>query len=77
MSEESENVRVVLSRIEATLEGQNKAMDLFSGSVLKRLDHHSARISALETWRNVVLGAGSVISVVGALVWERLKSKVP
>lgn len=64
-----------LARIEATLDAQNKAMELYQEQIAERLNNHGGRIKSLEVTRNVVQGAAVVIGVIGSVIWHKIQDK--
>jgi len=84
MSEDHEkkSVREILARIEATLEGQSKALELYRAEIGAKIeDHHSrinnhgGRLMSLEHTRVGLHWAGAVVAVIGTALWAKIQDK--
>ena len=75
MSEDHKSVREILARIEATLAGQSKALEVYQEQIADRLDNHGRRLMSLETTKTWMQGAMAVVGVVGAVIWHKIQDK--
>lgn len=78
MSEDHEkkSVREILARIEATMEAQIKATELYTEQMVERVDNHGRRLGSLEATRTWVTGLLAGAVPVAAVIWHKLQDKV-
>jgi hypothetical protein len=66
------NIHAVLSEIKTTLSGIKESVEQIDA----KLDKHDTRISTLENFRYLLLGAVTVISACSSYIISKLKGEV-
>jgi len=65
---------IALNEIKESLSEIKQMLAKIESSIAK-IDDHEKRIKALETWRTLLIGAWSVISVLGYMIWQYFKDR--